>query len=505
MPFSVSENHRGGREFSIMEPVTVQQGIHSILKGSKVTSAGEKWLTAALDPFHDTTLAHEGYPDTATGDSVVLTLQRAFTVTKPASAAGQWDALIAFMPISSGSNQGSDTDCDGGAAFFSDANICHYQSTPPLTGFATDVLIHTADTGQELYPISATGFVAADWAPTNFESKRIQLLHEDNPSAFCRMIAAGIEVKNTTAEIYKQGSVVVGRLPGCVQRGINRMIDDDSVVTNPNNNEVITCMAPPGLVDYARRVPNSKDWLAADGVYGVMTMKSVEHPPTIPESGVAFASSNGTQNLTTGASPGVGVLVTPSVYNARPAGNKCQPNNFNGWFAFFSGLSNETSLLVTGKSLVEIFPGVQSARIQEASPSPANDPRALRIYSALASNLPVGVPVSMNPKGEWWRMVLRGVRAVLPVVEPALGPMAPLVHMGARYIDNLTKPAVAPPNQTQTPRRKQKQRKPITDQQRAMLQSAQRIINRANSGTYVRPARLANAKATVERISTRYA
>jgi hypothetical protein len=57
------------------------------------------------------------------------------------------------------------------------------------------------------------------------------------------------------------------------------------------------------------------------------------------------------------------------------------------------------------------------------------DPKALQLYCNTIASLPVGVPVSMNAKGDFWRMALKAAttaaRIAAPVVtlsgRPALG------------------------------------------------------------------------------------
>lgn len=68
---------------------------------------GLKWLTEAMDPFHDSALQPSGFPDMITSRSVVQCVPLQATVSAPGGS--NWDCHIFHLPFSSGLNLPSGT------------------------------------------------------------------------------------------------------------------------------------------------------------------------------------------------------------------------------------------------------------------------------------------------------------------------------------------------------------------------------------------------------------
>jgi hypothetical protein len=115
--------------------------------------------------------------------------------------------------------------------------------------------------------------------------------------------------------------------------------------------------------------------------------------------------------------------------------------------AYFTGLSPQTTLTVDVRWYIERCPTIdEPSLVVLATPSPVYDPIALKIYSEAVHGLPVGVPVSENPLGEWFNKVLMGVSRYAPLIGAALSPMHPaagqigsLLGSGAGKLAELTK------------------------------------------------------------------
>jgi len=74
--------------------------------------------------------------------------------------------------------------------------------------------------------------------------------------------------------------------------------------------------------------------------------------------------------------------------------------------AFFTGLSQQTTLTINYHVYVERFPDPSNADlIVLATPSPSFDPSCLELYSKTAINLPTGTMVKNNNAGQWLRNV----------------------------------------------------------------------------------------------------
>jgi len=85
--------------------------------------------------------------------------------------------------------------------------------------------------------------------------------------------------------------------------------------------------------------------------------------------------------------------------------------------AYFAGLSNQTSLTITVRWYIERCPTIDEIDLVVlATPSPTYDPDALRVYSDAMHAIPPGVPVGMNPAGEFFRQIVSNIRRLAPKV-----------------------------------------------------------------------------------------
>jgi hypothetical protein len=248
----------------------------------------------------------------------------------------------------------------------------------------------------------------------------------------CRLIGVAIEVNNTSAEIYKQGSLTVAQLPD-VANDTYDVLYADTGVTSYDTNYV---QADEAVVQASSllpllSVPGSCTWQAADGVYAVPRMTEV--PRTIRD-----YDCDGV----TGAAPGrVPVLYGTDNFVAtpNPASNRAvsgyemvgfwptSPSGFSPLQIWFSGLSNATTLVVSFRTIVEYFPHLDSALLPLASPSPPFDPKVLALYSATVVKAPYAVPVGQNAAGDYFRKILTALGQGMQLVAPIFGGYAPFV------------------------------------------------------------------------------
>lgn len=123
-------------------------------------------------------------------------------------------------------------------------------------------------------------------------------------------------------------------------------------------------------------------------------------------------------------------LINPSPIEQLAGGNWMK-SNIETTGAYFSGLSPETVLTLDYRFITELAPTTANpSMLAMCSPSPPYDPRALDCYSHCINKVPPGVPVGMNAKGDYWRMVLKAAATVAPYAAPyatLAGPTAGLV------------------------------------------------------------------------------
>lgn len=268
----------------------------------------------------------------------------------------------------------------------------------------------------------------------------------------CRLIGVAFEVHNTTAEVYKQGSLTVAQLPdSCVDAGTVHYITSMSTLAN---RDATVCQLDRALVEACtvtplRAVPGSQTWPAAQGVYCVPRMTEVPRNIQLYKEGGPFSDGNVSQDGYghSGRIPVVygtnGKLATPS-----PSGTQSivdggvipydryifhpfAPNGFAPMQVWFSGLSMQTSLTISFRTIVEYFPALTSPLLPLASPSPIFDPKALALYSAVAARAPYAVPVDQNEAGEYFRKILRILSQGLGLISPIFGQYAPLASIAS--------------------------------------------------------------------------
>jgi hypothetical protein len=177
---------------------------------------------------------------------------------------------------------------------------------------------------------------------------------------------------------------------------------------------------PPTNPAAAKNLGGSLQWKAEDGAYCVATFNTLDNPAKLPEPQQLICWTDVVDN-----DGGSGLAVTSewtqwaTTFPSTQMFSDTQyvaPFNLSG--IYFFGLPKETVISVNVNYYIERFPDPQEDDLVVlASPSPAFDDAAMRIYAGAMRKLPVGVPQGMNPLGEWFNSV---VNSVAKVVSPAL-------------------------------------------------------------------------------------
>jgi hypothetical protein len=247
----------------------------------------------------------------------------------------------------------------------------------------------------------------------------------------CRVFGSGIEVHNTTAELYKGGSALVYRQP----------LDDESYQSTitittpaslPSSISVIPLASPPLSPAVALNLKGSQQWEAKDGVYQVHAL----HSPNLPNNGTTFLMPSYysvTPQDASQVTTGVNTQVVPVQFPIGTAGNV----NLNGanqqmWTQFdcsgvwFEGLTAQTTLQLNWNVFIERFPSqLETDLVLVARCSPEYDVQALEFISACSKALPVATLVKNNGLGEWFADVLQaGADYIAPVLGATNHPVA---------------------------------------------------------------------------------
>lgn len=411
------------------------------------TPEGDQWLKAALDPFHDYLLTVSGLPDQEIGNTCVQVFKKKVSITKPKKLDPEstWDCHIAALPIM----YGAPMPIGGEALFPSNAGAGFMQAakwnvggsaTAPTLG---TVVVNKVTSGSPTWPHPnpVIGQQGMDWTDdVTFESDSYDAIDPRSATAMARLIAGGFEVHNDTAEIYKQGASTTYTMPQSAFHAVQAF----SVVGDASGfGELATFRMPPTTLEDAALIPNSVAMSAAQGVLAPFVMDVSHNPfelnqPRIPAA--VYKDAAVSYVLTPDGELPPNTVVMSNTFNNGRDGELRQSDyrtahiETTGYYA--SGLSSQTVLTLDLTFVVELRPTPANPTLLSlASPSCPFDAAALAAYTSIRKSLPPGVPVDMNAKGDWFRMIAKVAREIAPhiphaisVVNPQAGRVAQLVY-----------------------------------------------------------------------------
>lgn len=432
--------------------VAADRKLERLAKEEFMSEDGKNWLILATDPFHDQRVIPTGFPDIDTTGSVVQTISKTMTVSnRTGVATGTWDAHIILwpMPISTTARAYVDP-------------IVNSPSFP----------FTIADPATDVTPLSyggCTAQVVQSGTPTVTNSAATQSVFQMDLGGYAsgtyRVVGMGIEVHDTTAELYKQGAVTVYRIPNPTPLNSSCFTDfiDSGTPALPGPVKASVGLkllgTPPTTSLEAKLIPDSKQWEAKKGCYAVGTLSTVDNPQIVLKNEmIGFPDYNGGILFSTSH---VSITANTNTY-VSALQNNMLPFNLTG--VYFSGLHPSFSLTVNVVWYVEKFPTLNDQQLLVlAKPSPAFDQMALDIYSGTMSRMPVGVPVNMNPLGEWFEDVVNDVAgfaapalAAAGIVMPELAPVLEPLSLG---VGALKSKVLEPRAQARKAKRKRKKAK----------------------------------------------
>lgn len=428
-----------------------------LCKNRLITAEACDWVKSALDPFHDLQLEHlRGYPDVATEPTVVVKIRQAVTVSKPEGlGVGEtWDCHIVTSPIDF-------SPCDASAVKaarvtpFGDparptdngvAGLIHYSNAPPVARM-DGLLINSV-------PSTSTGGTNMTFTPGHcpvesvggYQLQQINLDDyldfEETDLGVYRLLYSGFEVVNTTAQIYKQGAVTVYEYGNSFEMGasmpqVQAGLPDPGHPRVPFSQPTTYFRSPPNTLAEAKIMPGSHSWAAQDGTYNTAKFQSdnkfqamtrrpwaiCQNKPTAPtnsgyqdgEDGSFISDySLGYANPVDTGNPGA-----VSGDGSATFGGPMHFSNMNTTGAYFTGLSEQTTLFVTWRVALERLPSANKpAFLALAQPSATFDPNALVLYNMVANVLPPGCPQGYNDMGKWFRWISDAAQKSIPSVYP---------------------------------------------------------------------------------------
>lgn len=409
--------------------VKAEKILDKLVAQNTLTSEGKDWLVSALDPFHDIDHPLAGYPDSDNSKTIVSTYQYAMDVSKNAGLApGNWDAHVFTLPYVATS----------GASVVIPVGVPASGLYAVRNGASVGrglVNVIQANPGDSLFPV-----VPADYATTFASSLPVSSTVFNGSCA--RVLAMGIEIVDTTADIYKQGALTAYRMPQMSSTG-QIVFSDPAAAPEPIVTSVIykSYCAPPTSVSKALSLVGSRQWSMADGAYAVLTQSSIANPITSSSNMCTFLAPNGhrdTQGELSLITPFNDTVVVPGSMSSSPSPCMMLPYNTTGFM--LTGLNEKSTFRIKFKMIVETAPQPwQPDLVVLASPSAPYDPSTLEAYSKALSSVPVAVMLNDNAFGDWFVGLARIISKLALPVSAALAPFFPSAPIVGTAVAGISK------------------------------------------------------------------
>jgi hypothetical protein len=292
----------------------------------------------------------------------------------------------------------------------------------------------------EIVPVqvnyAADGVDFADTAVPGLGNPQGCSLPVAHTKGIVKVCGLGIEIVNTTASLNLQGLVSMCRM---VQPDVETFTSYVALPLNAWGTKSLNPMrtAPKNLSEMALYPGFAQD-LAASGYYGPALLKfnrDLHFPISVGALLLDDDPNGGPVNTTTPIecySSTLGSFAVPgnttafSTTRENPLYVPCDTNCI-----IFSGLSDETTLTLRVRWILERFPNDSEAQLVPIStPTAPFDPVALEIYSRVVRQLPAGVPFGENPAGDWWSKLLSQIGSVVgPMIAMIPHPLAKAAGM----------------------------------------------------------------------------
>jgi len=174
-----------------------------------LSTQGKNWVINALDPFHDYDVGEAGYPDIESAATTVQCVKKDFTISAPTglSAGANWDCHVAMFPNMQPGGLVAGNPPFNVALSMGGGTATAYSACPHFLGGLVANSVAAGNPTFVDYNVDSSSVVI----PTILSSQNLNCMEYLNGKA--RIVGMGFEVWNTTAELYKQGSVTVYRQP----------------------------------------------------------------------------------------------------------------------------------------------------------------------------------------------------------------------------------------------------------------------------------------------------
>lgn len=351
-----------------------------------IPSQTMEYISMVTDPYHDRNLRVTGFPDGNTMVSAVKRYARQHSIACPfpLQPGEKWQFHIFTTPLHR----------------ITEFNNCQLVGNIiPNLHNATDIS-RVGPVNVHYQKLDASGNVsAALFVPLGLTETSYQ-----NGRDSCRTVSFAFELHNTTAELYKAGSLTSYRLNSCSTRA-DYMRSDGATPPKYSTMTFTHLTTVPVTLADANQLPNSRTWEASKGIYSV----------TLPSPNNTY-SSQYFQNI--GLSSGDPLSQRSYLIYAKDANinfpaPSWSPASCTGVMS--SAFANvEQTFTLDYRQVLEFAPTPMSENLPYATTSPECDLLFMKLYKRMINSIEPGVPVDFNSAGEWFRRILQLAKEQLP-------------------------------------------------------------------------------------------
>lgn len=355
-------------------------------------------LLNLINPFPDYAVRRVGWPDGSPVPSVVVVDTRDFPISTPSGlAAGTtWDLHASLSP------QPFDTTTSFKAIVAQDGTL---SSSTNNSGTFSTMKTLAAVTGTSLNP-TVGSLPAGTTMPANYSYGPMA------ERSMHRVVAQGLELVNTTSELYKGGMVYCYRMPsGSEPITVNNNLGTAATTLSAGDLTAAPPSAPSDIVNYA----NTYEGPASEGAYLINT----------PSTSRPKIRAQNCRSLVYSSSPG-----TPNGSVTYMVGSGANDMCLAGIFA--TGLAQGSSFVLRMRTYIEIFPAPYDANnlINLANPTTPFNARLEELMSEVIATMPAGCPYTHNPLGEWFNDLMNKIQSYAPKIGAVFGPAGSLIGNG---------------------------------------------------------------------------
>lgn len=371
-------------------------------KAGLVDEAAVQTILNLADPFPDNALEPTGWPTVLGQRSVPMALTKYLNISAPVGVTTTWSFKVIFIP------------------FAGTYNSERYYDWNKATGALGTANTLAAEYGQ----YNVWTWKAEDPEPNWLFTRPNQIITLDPQSSWSlsRICAAGLELINTSTDLYRGGMYYGWRAPP-ITHDMNC-----SLATNPSSTLVAKYTLFSGVAHHLDSIINLDTTVvgsARDGV-GVFSLPTSAENLPIP-----------------GLPTQIMLVDTMSqiypVVRFPTAGTNTQFYDWMPCGAYVTGLAQQATFQMKARVYYENVPDTASSVLLQSIARPAVPYSFLaqELMAKMLLHMPCGFDYKENPFGEWFAKVLDA----LAVAAPAIGQLIP--HPAAKIIATAAGPLLA--------------------------------------------------------------